>query len=323
MTPFNLYAFDLSSILLNTGVWEIAKYLDSPGTNATPELRENLLHIYGVCIDFKDFDSTLKFKLENDTKFNLNDKTISFGRSRCLFHLLGLTLANNKEIELLDAIYQIMGSNDYLLLGVDFCIDGGPVSIEKAEKIYSQSEATNDINQFMCNSLHLASNYKSTDKTEYNGEFRDTFCYAPFYSDNIRIIHEQESTEHSNVSSAISFVRRIQVGAHVPRLCDYSSKYSRQHFESFIKEHTHFNWVHHFQILEKSENTQALVLLRKEDKMPSNDKKITEAIEELENIKATDEAQCKTHIIDEMIAFLRKTQNGELADVINKKNLLM
>jgi hypothetical protein len=145
--------------------------------------------------------------------------------------------------------------------------DSGDVSISNAEKIYSQSEATNDINQFMCNSLHLASDYKSVRKTRYRGKPRHTLRYDPLYPDKIRIIHaKEECTGRSDVHSATSFVRYIQVGASRPRLCDYSSKYSQQYFKDFIDKHSPFIWQECFQMDGDSQNTQALVLLKKGNK---------------------------------------------------------
>ena len=39
------------------------------------------------------------------------------------FHLLGLTLGNNEEYKFLSNISKAMEKGDYLLLGVDFCLD--------------------------------------------------------------------------------------------------------------------------------------------------------------------------------------------------------
>jgi len=319
LSNFNIYAVDLSLALLRRGVSEIDNFLK------TEEIRKNIKQIYGIWTDFEDLSLS-----ENKTYLNLN---INFGKNRALYHLLGLTLGNNKESKLLSAIHECMEPNDFLLLGVDFCADGDETIITKAEDIYTKGESSKIINKFLCNQLYFASEFK-LQKSDYSQK-QYKLTLNNLFSD-VDIIHDRNyDGKYSDVKDSISFTRYHRTGGMPLRLCDFSTKYKKNNFKDFIEKELksqliHFEWIDCYHAKKNPEkNTQVLILLKKIKKAETqtsstkfNEKIITQAISQLNQINKTAEAHGKSDIIDTISAFLKTTQHSDLAQCINDKNSL-
>ncbi|GHU88101.1 hypothetical protein FACS1894155_02310 [Bacteroidia bacterium] len=243
---FNIYAVDLSSILLKCGILQISDWCN--GVEATQELKQNIKSIRGIWADFEELP-TLKSKLKND---------IQLGNNKSLYHLLGLTLGNNDESVLLKSIYGLMEVEDFLLLGIDFCVSHGEIAISDAEKEYTTGEAAASINQFMLGPLHFISTHKKTNNDFY--KIANTL-------DEIKILHGR-AKHISKIDKSVSFTRTHIFKKEGSRLCDYSTKYEEDSFKRYITEtlkleNVFFEWKECFKAEDVSKNTQALVLLQK------------------------------------------------------------
>lgn len=101
----NLYLIDLSLELLQIG----ADYVNN---NKAGTAYRDATQIHAICIDIEDLSTLQKY-------FNNTHKKNKFR----LYHLLGLTLGNNNELDFLTKIAKGMSEGDFLLLSLDFCLD--------------------------------------------------------------------------------------------------------------------------------------------------------------------------------------------------------
>lgn len=278
---FRIYTVDLSDDLLEYGTYRITNFINN---NAQVRLNSSIEGIYAIWADFKDLSKHYPYL----------SKEYFLGSRPNLFHLLGLTIGNNNEINLLKWIYNFMNVNDYLLIGIDYSVDG---DIKSAFKEYTEGDAREAINKFLCGPLLFSSFYDF----EIDPNKIKHFVTFP----EVEIEHKpKDERQISKINEAISFTRYHHYSDHGSRLCDFSTKYKSKEFENFIKHILPLEDVY-FKIIssklglsDEEESSQALVLLKKIDfpNQTSDSKKIDE--EKLEHLKSTLINQIKISLND-------------------------
>ena len=261
--PFRLFAVDFSLILLNDGIRFIVDFLNNKASDRLSKCIKCVRGIWG------DFETLSKTKLEeNGVNFSNIEKRPT------LYHLLGLTLGNNKEAILLRSFHEIMVENDYLLLGVDFSADSEE-SLQKSFQQYIDAAAL--INPWLCNPLHFVCKHNKVSDSNY--AHKTDF-------EIVKIEHKNNDYKRiSQVNNARSFTRYHDYGSGALRLCDYSTKYNSKDFVEFIinlkEEQVFFNIEHIFehkkQGAEELDSHQVLVLLKKKKAGEEKEKTIEDS----------------------------------------------
>ena len=127
--------------------------------------RQRKVSLLGICCDFDDLASA---------------KPIIQQRRRNkvgLYHLLGLTLGNYKEQQLLTNISSIMKEGDYLLVSIDVSADV-PMLLKMAEDNYDSMKAKKNVDDFLLGPLNWATQFETVlttlgkDKQKSQIEFR-------------------------------------------------------------------------------------------------------------------------------------------------------
>jgi hypothetical protein len=215
-----------------------------------------------------------------------------------LFHLLGLTLGNNKEYELLRNISKGMSEGDYLLLGVDFCLNrnewytesiqsyektkhaimnflSGPLLMSlQVEKNFTQSEILRFFGQMPKSFL------PAEEAAENTGENRDYYDYVTNgINVNFNEVKEVDGMGLSDIESALSLARfytdvnitkenfnlsMVEKGE--AKLFDYSNKYDSHNFVRFLRNRgsaLHLKLVE-TDVMRWGKGSQHLVLLKKD-----------------------------------------------------------
>lgn len=245
--PFRIYTVDISIDLLNEGAQKLAKKI-----NNNHKLKNLVQDIVSINIDIEKLHSAQE--IINQYKYKSSDTN--------LFHLLGLTLGNNNENSILSSIHNTMGTNDYLLLGVDFCADEEMLLNQTKEQYHSQ-EITDIINEYLCSPLIFASKYEKNSKTKHIKFSIDQF-------NELEIVFSEETTV-SNIADSKSFVYYYKYndtgGIHQMRVC-FSNKYKSSSFKKYIEEElpkkdVYFEIIKDIRGFGHEETGQYLVLLKK------------------------------------------------------------
>ncbi|WKZ70030.1 MAG: L-histidine N(alpha)-methyltransferase [Melioribacteraceae bacterium] len=274
---FSISTIDLSLDLLHKGTYNIYKEI-------LGKYIKSKVDILGICCDFENLEnakSYLETRERNETR---------------LYHLLGLTIGNNKELWLLKKIHDRMKNGDYLLLGVDLSADDTK-ALANSEAAYNVGNASTYVDEFLLGplnfstSFHVNRKYKDPflhTKIKYSIEQCDEIDYLingfkPIllksrYSDNTDYSNKnnsKDSNKFSDIKNTVTFTRYYKFGP-AQILCDYSNKYKADSFIEFINNLFGNNvflkpvtGITKFglreDLLGKHEPYQYLVLLRKVD----------------------------------------------------------
>lgn len=268
LPTFNIITVDLSLPLLVEGTVRISNVIRNN------ELVNYIDRIDAICCDLDSF-----FKSAEYIRFG--GKKCHRKNNRALFHLLGLTLANNDEVQMLSAISSVMKEGDFLLLGLDFSVEDSE-ALKKTISSYENEGARNRIDEFLCGPLHFSTRFEWMDSS-HNFQLITELASNDSILYPLEVIHEHKENNGfslSKVPNAVNLKRSHRIksrltDSHIPpRMCDFSNKYSGADFEVFIK-----NIKKHYAILfevvgkidafgisdrdkRKHEPLQQLVLLR-------------------------------------------------------------
>lgn len=160
---------------------------------------------------------------------------------KALFHLLGLTLANNNEEKMLMNISNVMQDGDYLLLGLDFSLDDD-ISLKNSINSYKKKVYLEDIDRFLCSPFFFASKMQPCCNDVQGMEIITAFGDKDTLKYPINIIHktlENNLGNTSAVNNAVNLVRYHKIitknAVSIPlRKCDFSNKYSHSDFKKFL-----------------------------------------------------------------------------------------
>ena len=162
-----------------------------------------------------------------------------------LFHLLGLTLGNNKEMEFLHAISKSMINGDLLLLGVDFSADDKKVGGQLDLTYQSYMNAGAEVNKFLSSPLKTAMDFKQPKEqpcefVEVEGIWVTKNQKEHNYlSQNFKIATYKEEGI-SDIEGTVSFTRyytnqaATEFDPNESKLCDYSHKYNSGAFTEWL-----------------------------------------------------------------------------------------
>jgi uncharacterized SAM-dependent methyltransferase len=228
---FSMITIDLSWCILEQGTTKIFNYL-RPKMN--PQSDVNVL---GICCDFNSLT-----KAKEVVRARRKNKVM-------LFHLLGLTIGNSHEINILKNISSIMESNDFLLLSVDLSASDKE-ALKSAINAYGNPNALPAVNNFLLGPLNF-STYFDTDKQNPSNDpslkttivLNDNqidYSFKDYWPKIIKTTSEDiecKQTGFSDIEKTVSLVRLYQFGNEKKNqlLCDYSNKYDRGAFEKFIR----------------------------------------------------------------------------------------
>ncbi len=248
----NYFTIDLSIGLLKQGTEKIEKEINN--LNIT-----KVKKICGLCVDIEHL---------NRVKDRIKSENKNF------FHLLGLTIANNKERDFLISIYNVMKNGDYLLLGVDFS-GRSKRALKESVNAYTTGKQAASINKFLCSPLAFAVDFQQENYKNKTAKLQEKNME---YFKNIKVLHKVEyQNSYSAVPDAKSLVRYHVYSDGITRICDYSHKYSPSGFKKFLENLENernicFDIVPNgnLQYFKYTENrktsSQYLVLLRKNNK---------------------------------------------------------
>jgi len=226
---FSITTIDLSFNLLVKGTSQIHSKISEKNIN-------DKVDILGICCDFENLENAKSY-LETRRRNKVR-----------LFHLLGLTIGNNFEIQLLRKITDIMDEEDYLLISVDLSAEDDK-ALKNSAKAYNSGEESILVDKFLLGPLNMSMNF------HVNKRNREPFLYTKICP-NINGERDNQSTEidylvngylpllikskeegglnqYSNIEDTVTFTRYYQFGDHKV-LCDYSNKYKFDPFNKFI-----------------------------------------------------------------------------------------
>lgn len=270
-----LFAIDLSADLLRRAVTNIK---DNLYKNPTQNKNTSL---HAICVDI-------------DNLITMNNYFQQHGcQSKRLFHLLGLTLGNNKEYEFLRNISKGMGEGDYLLLGVDFCMNSGEWF---EESVGSYENTEHAIMNFLSGPLHMSLQidkdvspngrlrfFGQMPKMHAIGEDKDYYDYV---TNGINVITKKvvnaKGQALSDIDGAYSLARyyvdvsiskeefRLDMAKKggPGKLFDYSNKYDSKNFIKFLYSNAGALKLRLVEpnVMRWGKGSQHLVLLKKESK---------------------------------------------------------
>lgn len=227
--PFNVITVDLSYDLLGHGSELIKEHL----ANSTRISKS--VGVWPVYCDIESLSAAKPYisdvGRENQARRNPN----------ALYHLLGLTLGNNQEVQFLKAISAAMNVGDCLLLGIDFSAEDEKV-LKVCEDAYSRGSSREPIDEFLSGPLLWAIKFRSVSSGGVHPHLVEED--SPLQNSKLAIIHAREHAgweAASNVKGTVSLVRyhkwiTSDRESNVPRLCDYSHKYTISGLTSFLEE---------------------------------------------------------------------------------------
>lgn len=258
---FSVFTLDISRDLLNIGTSKIKNHIDT-----------NMMHnikLSSICIDIEMLDNPAMLKFMEARKLNANR----------LYHLLGLTLGNNRELSFLKKISQTMQRGDFLLIGVDFSVDKED---DLQSTYHSYRDACAEVDIFLSGPLKTAVNFIAPETgmriIEAVGSLGTRQRDFDFAKEGIRIHTEKDEKAYekgiSNIPGTVSFTRyyteksESEFNMNAAKLCDFSNKYSSAKFKQWIidnDESLHLEIVNSDTDEWKKWNKhgQTLVLLRK------------------------------------------------------------
>lgn len=260
---FDITTIDLSFDLLVQGTENIENHI-----NGNLNLKNRIGMIRGLCVDIENLNKAKSIIINSRSKKKKSN----------LFHLLGLTLGNNREISFLRSIYNVMNDGDWLLLGVDFSANDDAI-LKETEQSYTTGAQAVSINKFLCAPLPFVINFDGSSQGKNTMKMTEKE-FKKF--SQISILHKIEDVVGvSDIPGTKSFTRY-----HIyhnynnnQRLCDFSNKYTFEGFKTFLNTLSSLNC--HFELYEDNikkfnldeKSPQHLVLLRKKAKSNLKEKK--------------------------------------------------
>lgn len=233
------FAVDLGRDLLHRAIKNIGESI------TRNKERAEATHLRPLCIDISELSTLQDYFLEHNH------------HRRRLYHLLGLTLGNNNEYLFLNQISAGMLPGDYLLIGVDFCLDN-PAWRMKSEKGYADVDWEVDL--FVSGPLKTAialAQSQALDK-KFDGVFlTPSGDRCDFLQEEFQIVKkpidraDKQEPRLSCVPESLSLARfyvpskfaNSKFDALDPtkrkygKLCDFSNKYKSSAFEQWLREH--------------------------------------------------------------------------------------
>jgi uncharacterized SAM-dependent methyltransferase len=259
----SLYLIDLSRELLKESV-----------NNMVSHIRQDIqlsakIDLHAICVDIEKICIEKKYIAES-RRNNIR-----------LFHLLGLTLGNNREFDFLRNISNLMDDGDYLLIGVDFCLDN---LAWRKESVDSYKNAEQDIKNFLAGPLLSAINvrkYENPNEIMFSGNIHG---YSDYVQNKIYISVSEEINSarygYSDVDDALSISRyytnvKCGVDENLAEkrltqegiiLFDYSNKYYSDKFIKFINDKLGMIGLVFVEgdVMKWNKDSQHLVLLKKD-----------------------------------------------------------
>lgn len=215
---FTYYTVDYSKAILERGCYSIANDIDGLLKSGNLKLES----IHACCADIE---------YSVDYKPSLNR-----GRNKIkkLFHLLGLTLGNNRESSFLKNLTDVLDVEDYLLFDIDCSVDGEEKELKSLIDKYSSHQPISDA--FLTNSLLYLVEYHQTGDGFGNFRFlhdvKVEYCDINFCKENSRTdVQDGVTLSRRHVYRG---KQRNQIAGR--RICDFSNKYSQHGFKQFIEK---------------------------------------------------------------------------------------
>lgn len=230
------FAVDLGRDLLHRAIKKIKETITPIGE------QDEATFLRQICIDISQITTMQDY-------FKKNRR-----HSRRLYHLLGLTLGNNNEYVFLEQISAGMLPGDYLLIGVDFCVDDRDWT-ENSKSGYDK--VGHKVDHFVSGPLKTAialANDSSLDK-KFNGVFlTPSKDRCDFLKEDFQIVKkpieraDKQDPKLSCIPNSLSFARfyvpskfaNSKFDALNPKkrkygkLCDFSNKYKSSDFEKWL-----------------------------------------------------------------------------------------
>lgn len=220
----SFFAVDISVDLLRLGIDNIIQYTKSNGFN-------EMVDFHGLCLDIENLPSMKNYLSQNS---NNNNR---------FFHLLGLTLGNNKEFNFLASISQAMRTNDFLLIGLDFSLDEKKLL---KNTIKSYEDARLEVLEFLSGPLRVATRINAS-KPSQKIMFEGTWSCSDHYdylTKHFRIDFKPERGDRiglSNIPGTVTLSRYYaetnckKSNRDNSKLCDISNKYNSNYFETWLE----------------------------------------------------------------------------------------
>ena len=218
----SFFAVDISADLLRLGIDNVIKHAKANG------FYQNVA-FNGLCIDIENLPNIKQYILSRANNDN------------CLFHLLGLTLGNNRELKFLKTISLTMKEGDFLLLGLDFSLDDAS-QYEKVVNSYLRAKA--QILEFLSGPLKIAMQINaSSSPIKLEGVWNSTQEYD--YLTKHFCLHTEDEDGHllgrSNIPETRTLARYyVEAGTKSfngdsSKLCDFSNKYKSECFKEWLE----------------------------------------------------------------------------------------
>jgi hypothetical protein len=316
---FSFFGIDYSNAIVERACYFIRNKIEKISSL-------KLESITGLCIDFEN--------LSNHKILFHKNKNIKF------FHLLGLTLGNNKEESILKNITDVLDEGDYLLFDVDCSVDKGDKKIQTLLDTYSSE--MHITNAFLTNVLLYGVSFRSKNNFDF-GNFKFPWEVRVNYLN----LNDCKKKTISDIEDTITLSRQhiYKNGNHIigQRICDFSNKYSSTAFSKFISSFCDEN---NFEIIESlkggifwgiDESSNKLILIKKKSPIiddynvnvlilsdkstPQN--KILENIEkDIENYTNSLSGVSIKEIHDNYISFITELKNNYLKDKVSPNKLI-
>lgn len=322
-TEIALFAVDLGGDLLHRAMKKVSQSF------IRQTERKNATTLQPLCIDISDLYA------ERTRFFNYKK------HHRRLYHLLGLTLGNNNEFVFLNQISDGMLPGDYLLVGVDFCLD----------KSYwrAQSEAsyanTGAVDAFVSGPLKTAIALAQNPKIDlhFDGIFvTPSGNQCDFLREEFQIVKkpiemaDRQEPRLSCVPESLSIARYYVPSKFVEgkfdamdpmkrrfgKLCDFSNKYKSAEFEKWLRNHEKelgLTLMHEKNKIKLWGNeSQYLVLLKKTDQPfdPTEEQLCNNILKNVDSIFSTYLEMDDKPIVTEAQNVITKLKNENCAKMI-------
>ena len=323
-TEIALFAVDLGGDLLHRAMKKISKSF-----NRQTE-RKYATSLGPICIDISEI-YTLRPHFSKHKKHH-----------KRLYHLLGLTLGNNNELTFLNQISDGMLPGDYLLVGVDFCLDN-PSWKAQSEASYANTEWA--IDAFVSGPLKTAIALAQNPKIDlhFDGIFVTPSGYqCDFLQEKFQIVKkpiamaDRQEPRLSCVPKSLSIARYYVPSKFVEgkfdatdstkrkfgKLCDFSNKYKSAEFEKWLRSHEKelgLTLMHEKNKIKLWGNeSQYLVLLKKTDQPfdPTAEQLYNNILKNVDSIFSTYLGMDNKRIVTEAQNVITKLKNANSAKMI-------